>query len=91
MSRGMLVLFLLTMLAGTAVSCTPSPPVARHTVSKYRADASLRREVFAECLNDPGGIGQTPDCVNAREAERLEGRSSLRDQAPVGLDPNGRR
>ena len=91
MSRGMLVLIVLATLVGAAVSCAPGPPVAEHTVSDYRTDATLRREVFTRCLNDPGGLGHTPDCVNAREAERLESRGSLRDQAPVGLDPSGRR
>ena len=91
MSRSMLVLILPATLVGAAVSCAPGPPVAEHTVSDYRTDATLRREVFARCLNDPGGLGQTPDCVNAREAERLESHGSLRDQAPVGLDPSGRR
>jgi hypothetical protein len=83
----MIVLIVLAILVGLAVSCAPGPEAARHTVADYRADASLRREVFSQCLNDPGGLGQTPDCVNAREAERLESRGSLRDQAPVGLDP----
>jgi len=55
------------------------------------ADATLRQEVFARCVNDPGGLGQTPDCVNAREAERMESHGSLRDQGPVGLDSSGRR
>jgi len=87
----MLVSVLLAMFIVTAVSCTPGTPVAEHTVSDYRADASLRREVFARCVDDPGGIGKTPDCVNAREAERLESHGSLREQAPVGLDPHGRR
>jgi len=81
----------LAMLLGLAASCTPPPPSAQHTVSEYRADASLRREVFARCLNDPGGLGRTPDCVNAREAERQESKGSLRDQAPVGFDPNRNR
>lgn len=81
----------LVLAVGASVSCAPSPPVAQHTVAEYRADAALRREVFAKCLNDPGSLRQTPDCVNAREAERLESRGSLRDQAPVGLDPGGRR
>jgi hypothetical protein len=87
----MLVPILLVPLFGALVSCSRGTPVAEHTVSEYRADATLRREVFARCLNDPGGLGQTLDCVNAREAERLESRGSLRDQPPVGLDPSGRR
>ncbi len=91
MSRSILVLILLSVVVAAAASCAPRPPAAEHTVSDYRADATLRCEVFARCRNDPGGLGQTPDCVNAREAERLESHGSLRDQAPVGLDPSGRR
>lgn len=84
------VIIVLATLAGLVMSCAPQPPVARHTVAEYRADASLRRELFARCTNDPGGLGKTPDCVNAIEAERLESRGSLRDQAPIGLNPSGK-
>jgi hypothetical protein len=87
----MLGLVVRITLVGVVVSCSPGPPVAKHTVSEYRADASLRRDVFARCLNDPGGLGQTPDCVNAREADGLESHGSLRDLGPVGLDSIGRR
>lgn len=82
-----LVGLVLTLLYG----CSPGPDVARHTVAEYRADAELRREVFAQCTNDPGTLAETPDCVNAREAERLESLGSLRNQPPVGLDPVPRR
>ena len=70
----------------SAAACTAEPDVARHTVDEYRADAELRREVFAGCVNDPGTRGQNADCVNAIEAERLESRGSLRDVPPVGLE-----
>jgi hypothetical protein len=66
--------------------CTREADVARHTVEDYRANKSLRQEVFQRCTNDPGTLGHTPDCVNAREAERLESYGSLRDSGPVGLD-----
>jgi len=85
------VIIVLATLLGVVVSCAPQSPKAKHTVAEYRADASLRREVFTRCTNDPGGLGKTPDCVNAIEAERQESRGSLRDQAPIGLDPNARR
>jgi len=84
----MFVIVLVATLVAVVVSCAPGPEAARHTVADYRADASLRREVFHQCRNDPGGLGKTPDCVNAREAERLESRRPLRDQAPVGLNSN---
>ena len=82
---------LLATLAGAVVACSPGSQAAQHTVADYRADAVLRRDVLSQCLNDPGGLGKTPDCVNAREAERLESRGSLRDQAPVGLKPKASR
>ena len=88
MHRNTLILIVLATIFGAVVSCSPGPLSAQHTVPEYRADASLRHELFARCVNDPGGLGRTPDCVNAREAERLESRGSQRDQAPVGLDPN---
>ncbi len=88
MRPGAFMIVPVAMFVGLAASCAPRPKVAQHTVADYRADASLRREVFTKCLNDPGGLGQTPDCVNAREAARLESRGSLRDQAPVGLGAN---
>jgi hypothetical protein len=75
----------------SAAACTQDANVAQHTVEEYRADAELRREVFAVCANDPGTRGENADCVNAIEAERLESRGSLRDLPPVGLDPNGAR
>ena len=71
-----------------AAACTQDASVARHTVDEYRADAELRRGVFAACANDPGTRGESADCVNAIEAERLESRGSLRDVPPVGLDPS---
>jgi hypothetical protein len=73
-----------------AAACTPDADVARHTVAEYRADAELRREVFAACANDPGTSRESADCVNAIGAERLESRGSLRDLPPVGLEPNRR-
>ncbi len=67
------------------VACTRDANIARHTVAEYRDNAPLRREVFAQCLNNPGTLGQTADCVNARDAERLESRKPLRNQPSLGL------
>lgn len=66
--------------------CAPAPEPARHTVAEYRADAALRREVVAQCVNDPGTYGGTPDCINALQAERMESRGRVRGQPPIGLD-----
>ena len=69
------------------VCCTREPPTAEHTVAEYGSNADLRREQFARCTNDPGTLGKTPDCVNAREAQRLEDMGSVRELPPVGLPP----
>lgn len=78
-------------LALGTFACTPHGSIARYTVADYRANATLRRDVFERCVNDPGTLGQSADCVNAREAKRLESRGSLRDQPPLGLRPQARR
>jgi hypothetical protein len=82
--------FISALIASCAAACTPGADVARHTVEEYRADAELRREVFAACANDPGTSGESADCVNAIEAERLDSRGSLRDLPPVGLEADRR-
>ena len=80
-----------TLVTLGTVACTRDANIARYTVAEYRANAALRREIFAKCVNDPGTLGESADCVNVREAERLESRGSLRDQPPLGLRPQGPR
>jgi hypothetical protein len=69
-----------------AAGCARESDTAHHTVEQYRADKSLRQAVFGKCANDPGKLGSTPDCINAREAERLESHGTLRESGPLGLD-----
>jgi len=63
----------------------PAPDRASHTVDEYRSDAKLRELTFARCAKDPASRDVLPDCINAREAERLEGVGSLRKLAPLEL------
>lgn len=72
-----------TLSAVTA--CAPVPKRAQYTVDYYRSHAALRQEVLKRCANDPGDDGGTPDCVNARAAERIEGIGSLRSLPPMRL------
>ena len=72
-----------TLSAVTA--CAPVPKRAQYTVDYYRSHATLRQEVLKRCTNDPGDAGRTPDCINARAAERIEGIGSLRSLPPLGL------
>lgn len=41
------------------------------TVDEYLQQPQLRKQVFAECANDPGRKGDDPNCVNALRAERI--------------------
>jgi hypothetical protein len=84
----------LPMIVGGAVLALIGPvaceaPVAQHTVGEYRANPALRREQMALCMNDPGTLGGTPNCINAREAQRLEDSRSVRDLPPVQLPGPG--
>ena len=45
-----------------------SQPVAIKEKAYYAAHADERTAQISECRNDPGGIGKTPDCVNASAA-----------------------
>jgi hypothetical protein len=77
---------LAVVLTLSAAGCTREVDVAHHTVEDYRANKTLRQETFKKCTNDPGTLSNTPDCINALGAERLESYGSLRNSGPVGLD-----
>lgn len=68
-----------------AAACTPSPEPTHQTVEYYRANREAREARVAECANDPGRLGKTPDCINAKQAAAIEGLGSLRDMKPLGL------
>jgi hypothetical protein len=70
----------------STVGCAPAPDRASHTVDEYRSDAKLRELEFSRCAKDTASR-DVPDCINAREAERLEGVGSLRKLRPLDL-PN---
>jgi len=72
-----------TLSAVTA--CAPAPDRAHFSVDYYRSHAQLRQQMLDRCANDPGETGQEADCVNAREAGRIEDIGSLRSLPPLGL------
>jgi hypothetical protein len=69
----------------STVSCAPAPDRAAHTVEEYGQDAQLRQSEMTRCANDPGTLKDSPDCINAREAERRSGMGSLRTLPPLKL------
>lgn len=75
------------VVAISSAACAPSPNPAHQTVEYYRANPQARETKVAECANDPAVLGKTPDCVNAKQAAKLEGVGSLRELPPMGLTP----
>jgi hypothetical protein len=68
-----------------SVACAPPPEQARMSVDYYRAHVEERDAKLAECTNDPGGMGATADCKNAKQAAQLESIGSQRDLPSLGL------
>lgn len=95
-------LFALSLLAAL-----PSPAMAQdalstppRTVSWYADNPKARAIVQLACIDDPGRLANTPDCVNAerasvevalREARFQTGAMDPRDPAFWSRDPNNRR
>lgn len=58
-----------------SAACSEPQPAAVITVSEFLANGSLRADHIGKCRENPGELGQTPNCRNAEEAEgkaRLE-------------------
>ena len=81
MSRPPIMLVVLALAA-----CSRAPGGAGTlTVDYYRAHAAERTATLSTCANDPGDLRDSPNCVNAREAARVEDVGSLRSLPPMGL------
>ena len=74
----------IVVTVGAAVSCAPAPDRA-NSVAYYREHAEERETRLKKCTDDPGSLRYQPDCVNAREAARLEGIGSQRELPPLNL------
>lgn len=48
-----------------------------YTVEEFIALPDLRTRVGALCGNDPGRLGQDPNCLNVRRAERIASAGSV--------------
>ena len=66
-------------------ACAPVPKHAEYSVAFYRGHPTVLKSMLARCTNDPGGLGRTPDCINARAAARIERIGSLERLPPMGL------
>lgn len=55
-----------------AVPATAASKIDRvYTVDEFVAQPDLRKQVSAVCSNDPGQLGQDPNCLNVRRADRI--------------------
>lgn len=76
-----------SMVMASIAACSPATPESGRTVQDYLADPSLRNDTVQRCANDPGRLRDTPDCLNAQAAARIEGVGSLRELPPLPLPP----
>lgn len=75
---------MLTITALLGAGCVQEPAP---TVEHFRTHPDERAVQIGRCTNEKGQLQDTPVCVNAREAERLESLGRLRDLPPLGLTP----
>ena len=78
-------LVLVTAIVGGLVACSPQTEKARYTVDQYLANPDAMHATLKECADNPGDLGNHPDCVNVRAAAERQGIGSLRDLPPMGL------
>ena len=55
-------------IAGLFLVTACSQPAAIKEKAYYAAHADERSSEISDCRNDPGGIGKSPNCVNAAAA-----------------------
>lgn len=59
------------MLIGGMIAltgCTKEALEPVNTVEWYKAHEAERETMLKKCLNNPGQLAETPNCVNAKEA-----------------------
>lgn len=79
-------LWFATALSLIISACSSSSGPAR-TVSYFQAHPKEREALYQRCVDDPGALGKTAECVNAEQAQALEGLGSFRHLAPMHFPP----
>lgn len=81
---------ILLLLPLTLTGCFKVEPVAVvpavdrvYTVDEFLAQPELRKKVSVVCGNDPGRLGQAPNCINVRRADRIASAGSLADMPRI--------
>jgi len=75
----------IVVMISAVVACAPAPDREHFTVEYYRAHLDERNAMIASCANDPGMRAAEPNCINARDAARIEDVGSLKRLPPLGL------
>jgi hypothetical protein len=75
--------FHLSFVVLVVAGCSPEEPV--RTVSWFREHPEERKAILARCSDDPGHLRQTPNCVNASQAEGQESIGHWKDLPPLDL------
>lgn len=78
-----LALFLLPFAA--PVRAQPLPPENQRTVEWYATHPRERAQVRRICLNDPGHLATSPDCINAKRGD-LEAATNSSRLGSGGID-----
>lgn len=55
--------------SGAAAQAQPLPPANQRTVTWYASHPSERAQVRRICVDDPGHLMQSPDCINAKRGD----------------------
>jgi len=65
-------LLFLTLLGGCLDKATQVPFLNKIlTVEDFTAQPDVRKKVLAFCANDPGELKADPNCINAKQSERM--------------------
>lgn len=75
MIAGTLKILTAAAIIATLTGCSDSQDNSiskskNYTISELVENETLLNELVVECKNNPGELGETPNCINASAAER---------------------
>lgn len=79
------------VLAGLLIAGCARVAAPARTVAYFRAHPKVLSAVWQRCANDPGDLGRTPECVNAHQAEVVNGIGSFSHLPPMRFPAPGRK
>lgn len=85
MKKLSIVLAIAAILSG----CGESTPV--QTVEWYKEHDAERRDMLTKCKSNPGELENSPNCINAQQAEneKAASRRGLSPLAPIDFSKQG--